>query len=457
MNLTAGATLQHGKYQIQAVLEQNDWTVTYQALHLGLAQTVVIQSLNFPVRIYPDPDQVLSSVRQRLNSPIDPQINVLEYFIEAEMLFVVLQPGKISPVPNLHNWINSLANFQPTPSTPALPSELPDVIPTAAIAPYETAATWPILESNSLEPNSLDSDPPDSNTPDSNTLDSSTHEGHNTSSSDKTTLQPVVTTLQEPTPLASTPQPKAPTHTIGNQSNHGQNGYTSTKPRLPGSSPTGYTAPNSNTQTKVTVLNSQTKRGTSKLWIPLALGLTSLAAGLAGASFGWVLRTHNLNSTNNPSLLSPILNNEQSFPSIEGWVGDDPVDLSTPLTIPEEFNRPNRRRSVNSVYSEQERFSEDVPTGRSPLRSQEPLEETPLLDEPLDPLPETTDDIGADPQPYVPSEPNPAPTTEFVPLPPKIKPDPNPPETYQPAPPPSDPVPVALPNVNGALSNPDAQ
>lgn len=451
MTLTAGTTLHHGKYQINAVLDQKDWGVTYQALHLGLNQPVVVQSVYLPKNSYPDPDQFLSLVSQRLDSPTDFQINVLECFIESEMLFLVLQQSESCPVPNLRNWVIPLTHVQPTSSPPALHSERPSAIPSSAIAPVTSPAALSTSTPKSPE-STLDPETPDSNLPDTTICN-----GHTTSPSEKTVIQPAVTAIQQPTPFASALQPSQGSLV---QSNRGQKGYVSANSRLSGNHPMGHTSSNSASQTKVIVLTAPThshaKKGSSKFWIPISLGLTSLAAGLAGASFGWALRTQNLNSTNNPSLLSPILNNEQSFPPIEGWVGDDPVDLSIPLTIPEEPDRFNRRRYSDSVYPEQDRVSEDIPEVRSPLSPQETLEETPLP-EPLAPLPDTTNETGADPQLYAPAEPTPSPTPEFVPIPPKIKPDSNPPETYQLPVPPSEPDPAVVPNVNGVLSDPDAQ
>lgn len=378
MTLMAGATLQHGKYTIQTVLEQNEWGITYQALQVDLAQIVVVQTLNLPASPASDLDQFLATVRQRLSPLPNPQVSVLECFIESNLLFIVLKHAEGGLDLDLRNWLSPVVNFlSPAP------------------APTSPASTANPLGLNGLNANN----------------------GH----------------LQHGTAPVSSP--------------------------ASGSLQTGQSAVPSTSQTKVTVFTAappaSTKQNKSKLWIPLALGLTSIAAGLAGASFGWVLRTHPSNSTNNPSLLSPILNNEQAFPPIEGWVGDDPVDLSTPLDLPEESDRFNRRPSVGGRGSDQGVFSEDVPAVRSPRVPQAAVEEIPPISDPLAPLPDPLTDSGADPSFYPPIEPTP----EFTPIPSKIKPDSNPPATLQPPePPPSTVQPPSVPqNVNGGLSTPGVQ
>jgi len=424
MTLMAGATLQHGKYTIQTVLEQNEWGITYQALQVDLAQIVVVQTLNLPEPPASDLDQFLATVRQRLSPLPNSQVSVLECFIESNLLFIVLEHAEGGLDPDLRNWFSPVVNFlSPAPAS-ASPASNP-------------------LELNGLNANN----------------------GHTASSPQQTAIQPVATTLQPP--LSSAPLSSAPTSPQRMQPTTAQNGHPQpgTAPvssPASGSLQTGQTAVQSTPQTKVTVLtaspSASAKQNKSKLWIPMSLGLTSIAAGLAGASFGWVLRSHPANSPNNPnnpSLLSPILNNEQAFPPIEGWVGDDPVDLSTPLDLPEESGRFNRRPPVGGRGSDQGAFSEDVPAVRSPRVPQAAVEEIPPVFDPLAPLPDPLTDSGADPSLYPPIEPTP----EFTPIPSKIKPDSNPPATLQsPELPPSTVQPPSVPqNVNGGLSSPGVQ
>ncbi|QKD81452.1 hypothetical protein HPC62_03995 [Thermoleptolyngbya sichuanensis A183] len=73
-------------------------------------------------------------------------------------------------------------------------------------------------------------------------------------------------------------------------------------------------------------------------WLIASLLLTSVVAGLGGAALGWAIRHHSQNphAGEPPALLDPFVNNEQSFPPIEGWVGDDPVRRYSPEAFSEE-------------------------------------------------------------------------------------------------------------------------
>jgi hypothetical protein len=76
----------------------------------------------------------------------------------------------------------------------------------------------------------------------------------------------------------------------------------------------------------------------SQRWLVVALLLTSVAAGLGGAGLGWAIRHQSQNSQagDPPALLDPFVNNEQSFPPLEGWAGDDPVERYAPEVFSEE-------------------------------------------------------------------------------------------------------------------------
>ncbi|BAU41452.1 hypothetical protein [Leptolyngbya sp. O-77] len=73
-------------------------------------------------------------------------------------------------------------------------------------------------------------------------------------------------------------------------------------------------------------------------WLIASLLLTSVVAGLGGAALGWAIRhqAQNPHAGEPPALLDPFVNNEQSFPPIEGWVGDDPVRRYSPEAFSEE-------------------------------------------------------------------------------------------------------------------------
>jgi len=123
MTLMAGATLQHGKYTIQTVLEQNEWGITYQALQVDLAQIVVVQTLNLPASPASDLDQFLATVRQRLSPLPNPQVSVLECFIESNLLFIVLKHAEGGLDLDLRNWLSPVVNFlSPAPAQLAFSS-----------------------------------------------------------------------------------------------------------------------------------------------------------------------------------------------------------------------------------------------------------------------------------------------------------------------------------------------
>lgn len=449
MTLTPGATLQNGTYKIQAVLEQNEWGVTYRASQADSTSTVVVQALKLPEPMQLEPDQLLAIVRQRLSPPPYPQVNVLECFVESNLLFVVLQHSETELDPNVCTWLSPLVNSQFPLSTTALPSEVPPVTPASAIASPETPTALPLAASN----------PPDSHPAASD----SPRNGHNGASSQQTVIQPVETTLQEP---ASSPV--TPPYPGKVQNGLLQPESASTKPRVgnPQTQSSVSRAPAQTTsQTKVTVLTAPSspvaQKNQLKRWIPIALGITSITAGLAGAGFGWALRTQAPNSADKPSLLSPILNNEQSFPPIEGWVGDDPIDLSTPLAIPEESARFERRPSAAGSHSGRETVSGDVAPVRSRTIPPAVVEEASPAPDPDSSLPPDPLDAGSsDPSLYSPSEPAVAPPPDVAPIPTKIKPVYVPPANppAEPPPPPSVQAPAPQPpNINGALSTPGVQ
>lgn len=92
MSLTAGATLQNGKYLIQAMLHQSDATVSYQATHTSLNQPVVIHTLNASLQQSPRFDllrqQFLATVKQ---DGIEAAI-VRDCFEEDKLPYAVLEP-----------------------------------------------------------------------------------------------------------------------------------------------------------------------------------------------------------------------------------------------------------------------------------------------------------------------------------------------------------------------------
>lgn len=99
MNLTAGATLQDGKYVIQRTQSENYLGGVYQASHATLLQPVLIQTLNPALRNYPEFEglqQQFVAIARRLVQAQNPHlVKVLDCFEEAGVPFVVLEqcPG----------------------------------------------------------------------------------------------------------------------------------------------------------------------------------------------------------------------------------------------------------------------------------------------------------------------------------------------------------------------------
>lgn len=100
-------------------------------------------------------------------------------------------------------------------------------------------------------------------------------------------------------------------------------------------------------------------------WLIASLLLTSVVAGLGGAALGWVIRHHSQNphAGEPPALLDPFVNNEQSFPPIEGWVGDDPVRRYSPEAFSEEV-RPEAPPHTAPIRERQFQESPPIQTRR---------------------------------------------------------------------------------------------
>lgn len=118
-------------------------------------------------------------------------------------------------------------------------------------------------------------------------------------------------------------------------------------------------------------------------WLIAALLLTSGVAGLGGAALGWAIRhqSQNPHAGDPPALLDPFVNNEQSFPPIEGWVGDDPVRQYPPEAFSEEV-LPETRPHTAPIRERQFQASPPIQTRRQlPEEFADPLS-LPPSDEP---------------------------------------------------------------------------
>lgn len=154
-----------------------------------------------------------------------------------------------------------------------------------------------------------------------------------------------------------------------------------------GSQPTQGAIADAVEKSKTTILVSPASAASSsehgrQRWLVVALLLTSVAAGLGGAALGWSIRhqSQNPQAKDPPSLLDPFVNNEQSFPPIEGWAGDDAV---APYSS-ERFSEEAPLESLPRIEPEQERWSpESAPIQtRRPSEAEfvDPLELPPLQD-----------------------------------------------------------------------------
>ncbi|MFQ3617589.1 MAG: hypothetical protein SNJ57_10670 [Cyanobacteriota bacterium] len=165
----------------------------------------------------------------------------------------------------------------------------------------------------------------------------------------------------------------------------------------------------------------------SHRWLIASLLLTSMVAGLGGAALGWVIRHQSQKpyAADPPALLDPFVNNEQSFPPIEGWVGDDPVRQYSPDAFSEEVLPETRPHTAPP----QERQFHNSPPAQSrrqiPEEFADPLS-LPPIDEPAGTAPDT---VPVEPppqiaQPPAPSDfsPEPAPSGTFDAPPPAQSP-----------------------------------
>ncbi|MBD2090880.1 hypothetical protein H6F67_13570 [Microcoleus sp. FACHB-1515] len=155
MSLTAGATLQNGKYLIHKLLHQTDATVSYQATHTSLNHPVVIHTLNPSLqqsfRFDALRQQFLATVKQgKLKAAI-----VRDCFEENNLPYVVLEPAS-TPI-KLTDWMPFL-----TPAVLGAPAESGNTAPSIAVpaiappapapAPVAAAPQLPSLPAQAIAP-----------------------------------------------------------------------------------------------------------------------------------------------------------------------------------------------------------------------------------------------------------------------------------------------------------------
>jgi hypothetical protein len=115
MALTAGTSLQDGKYIIQTVVRQSTVGVTYAVLHSTTDQLVTVQALSDELRQQPDvatlQQQFLASVDDLVDSET---VQVLDCFQEDGNSFVVLRSRTDGAVSDMEAWFLA-ADREPDP------------------------------------------------------------------------------------------------------------------------------------------------------------------------------------------------------------------------------------------------------------------------------------------------------------------------------------------------------
>jgi hypothetical protein len=318
MSLTAGSTLQNGKYLIRAVLHQSNFGVTYQAIHCFLNQPVILQALSEHLRQQPQFDQVqqqfLAEIHRLLEEP-SPAVRVQDCFEEAGTPFIVLGqiPGHASA--KLAEWVKFLDRFV---------MGLPAGITTSQIA-LEAASeiALEIAPSNgSRSPQSAMSGSPTQQRPAASAVVS--FDSHR-----------VIAKIQTATSLTRKNVGKL----VPPQNGSGRSPHHSSQKR----------------------------------WLPTALLMTAIVTASAGAGLGLSLRFQPMKPSNGASSL---FSNEQSFPPKEDWLGEDPYansySQSTSEFLPSEASseRTEEHRRSNSAPQPPALNYEPRPQRRQPAVSE---------------------------------------------------------------------------------------
>ncbi|MBD1849612.1 hypothetical protein [Leptolyngbya sp. ST-U4] len=299
MILTDGAILQSGKYVIQAVLHKADLGMTYQAYHVYLEQTVVLQTLNPTAKQSNHPQvwqqivqQFMSGARHLAKHPFNHRLRAIDLFQEQvdgqNLPFVVLSFLPNQPPQKLGEWFVYL----PEPTPPE--------------------ATLPQTATQSLEPQSLE---PLSEAPAASKPEPVQAAIPPVSSADESTSGTTPAEVTSPAPIAEpAPHPVAATEQLPQTFN--------------GQSPQKQSSPS------VRILVQPKPRAAK--WIPARLPnaflLTALIAGATGAGMGFALRVQPPSQGKTPfNLGTSFFTREQSFPAQGNW----PIYETPSATMPE--------------------------------------------------------------------------------------------------------------------------
>ncbi|HEY9641751.1 MAG TPA: hypothetical protein V6C57_14785 [Coleofasciculaceae cyanobacterium] len=407
MTLTAGTTLQSNKYVIQAVLNQSDFGITYQAKHAFLEQSIFLQTFNPVVQQRSDftelRRQFLSGVRS-LSQRSD-VLRVLDCFEEQGLPYVVLQAMPNQSPPQLKDWLT--LKLDP-PVAPAQPREVASSAQSPAVPPSQSSA--------SAMPSTPESSP----------------------------LEPVISDAVQPValeaePAQSQPQespvgPEAPqTAAVAVTSNSATAAATAPKTAVPPAADLAKAQQISLPQISIASTNGKNGRSPQivpprpQRRIPVALLMTALAGLGLGAGTGFALRYHPTHSTVTSSVPS-LFGHKQAFPAEGDWpVTEIPNALSPEPKVAEPFYRTTPAPSYytpdyKTSIPQPERAS--YPTNLPPAVEAEPSPETKpspgaLIPKRSDALPANSEPQGQpiDPPSIPPAAVNPSPNLPPLPAP----------------------------------------
>jgi hypothetical protein len=425
MNLTAGATLQNGKYLIRSVLSQTQFGCTYRATHVYLDQTVILQTLNPELRDRPSFAQwrqhFMISVKQLGKRQPPLPAKIVDCFEEGGMPFLALERLSEQTLPKVEDWLLPLPTTKPSqkaahalkPDDSSLTSTASQTAPLSS-KPEATPPAPPVAKAIS-QPEK----PPSPTQP--------------------------PTLIQNPTTIQKATAPVELPHF---------------EPILHEASLEAAIAPNTASTSSVSPWQviPQPKSRKPKRLLPFALLVTAIVGGIAGVSFGLSLRfgqsaaaPASSDPSGNPLTDNGLFGSDQDFPPKDDWPGEgltETNEISPPPDMPiEEAPAHTPVRRSRSVGNYNPAPSERVPRAPETTSVDEPLPDEPLPDEPLDD-PLSADQPPIDTPPLSDSEPLPDANAVSEPAPPPIDFDqvkPIPPAGAEPSQP------------SGSIKNPESQ
>ena len=332
MLLTPGSLLQQDRYWVEAVLQEDDMTVSYRALHRNLDKHVVIQTLGRKLHQHPKADQLrhdfLIQVRQQTQQQ-DSIFRVIDCFVEGNSPFVVMDLEDDQPLPEMGQWIPNLsAILEGEPqaiadaaTTPDSPTTVESPVP--SIGEPERHSDASLSDSEAHFSNSYQTQPPTSATaePTSATTEPTSATTESTSATTESTL----------------PMAEVTAAVVGKGMS--TNGYGTTPSTSTSTSPA---KPYARVQSTKPPSRKPSKRS---LWIPASLLLTAIVGGCGGAYLGWQVRQGHSFADVVP-VVGPRINTEQDFPPLDDWPNQADSDV-----FEKEFDRPTRAEAARDGIS----------------------------------------------------------------------------------------------------------